>query len=185
LFLIKNEKMKKILIALICLVFIKAGLNAQATFDTCQYANRFNGEWMYANGNDTIRVFLRAQRNYYTEFKTVQDMILGWHEYKQGNTIIESTYPNRFMTIYNVDTLTYNSVSIGLKSLGAHCNSGIMTASGTITDYLQDKQGKIVTVTLNAAGNVITWKQWHKANNGMFGRPSGMTLPSEFILLKQ
>ncbi len=177
--------MKKILIALICFVFIRTELKAQTSFDTCQYANRFNGEWMYANGNDTIRVFLRVQRNYYSEFKTVQDIIFGWHEYKQGNTILESTYQNRFMTISNVDTLTDNSVSIGLKSLGAHCNSGIMTASGTITDYLQDKQGKIVTVTLNAAGNVITWKQRHAANNGMFGRPNGMTLPSEFILIKQ
>jgi hypothetical protein len=115
----------------------------------------------------------------------VQDMIHGWHEYKQGNTIIESTYPNRLMAITNVDTITNNSLSIGLKSLGNHCNPNIMIASGTITDYLNDKQGKFVTATLDASGTIITWKQNHMASNGMFGRPIGMTLPSEFTLIKQ
>jgi hypothetical protein len=177
--------MKKILFIAISLLVFKSNLKAQTSFDTCQYIHRFNGEWMYASGSDTIRIFLRVQRDYYTDFKAVEDVIYGWHEYKQGNTIIESTYPNRFMTISNVDTITKTSFSIGLKSLGLHCNAGVMTASGSINDYLNGNQAKMVVATLDATGTIITWKQWHAASNGMFGRPSGMTLPADFTLIKQ
>ena len=182
----KLNEMKKILISLICVILIKSDLKAQiTTFDTCQYIYQFNGEWMYANGNDTIRIFLRAQRNIYTDFNSLEDRVFGWHEYKQGNTIIESTYQNRFMAIPNVDTITNDSFSIWLKSTGSHCNSNLISASGTITDYLQAKEGKSVTVTLDATGTIMTWEQRHGEGYGLISGATGMTLPRLFTLIKQ
>ncbi len=179
--------MKKILISLICIILIKSDLKAQvATFDTCQYISQFAGEWMYASGNDTIRVFLKPQRNIYTEHNSLEDRIFGWHEYKQGNTIIESTYPNRFMTISNVDTISKNSFSIWLKmGTDVDCAAIPRKASGSITDYLQAKETKIVTVTLDATGTIMTWKQRHSEGFGFLTGATGMTLPKEFTLIKQ
>ncbi|MBS1759118.1 MAG: hypothetical protein JST23_03260 [Bacteroidetes bacterium] len=161
-------------------------MHAQAEFDTCHNVHRFEGEWLYANGNDTIRIYLRTQRDYYPDYDKIEDRIFGWHEYKQGNTVIESVYSNRFMTISDVDTITEKSVSIGLGiASGAACENLPYIARGAINDYLQGNQGKIVKATLNAAGNQLTWEQWNKSDAGMFGQTYGMTLPREFILIKQ
>lgn len=178
--------MKKILIAFTCFILIKSDLKAQiTTFDTCQYIHLFAGEWMYANGNDTIRVFLRPQRNIYTEHNSLEDRIFGWHEYKQGNTTVESIYQNRFMTISNVDTISKNSFSIGLKSTGTHCSPSLISASGSIRDYLQANETKIVTITLDASGTIMTWNQRDREGYGFLTGATGMTLPRQFTLIKK
>lgn len=179
--------MKKMLTAIVFYFTFQSTVSAQiTTFDTCQYIHQFNGEWLYANGNDTIRVFLRAQRNTYTGLHSLEDRLFGWHEYKQSNTVIESTYANRYMTISNVDTITKRSFSIWLKmGTDNDCNGIPRTAGGTIRDYLQANETKIVTVKLDATGTIMTWEQRHSEGFGVFTGATGMTLPKEFILIKQ
>jgi hypothetical protein len=175
-----------LLVAAICIS--KSGKSQTVRFDTCQLANQFNGEWMYSNGNDTIRIYLRAQRNFYSESHSFDDRIFGWHEFKQGNVIVESIYSNRFMQLTPtvVDTITKDSFSIWLKmGNGVDCNSNPLKAFGALTDYLQAKETKQVTATLNSSGTEMTWRQTHSEGYGVFTGATGMTLPSEFILIRQ
>ncbi len=178
--------MKKILLALFLFLQIAIEANSQVKFDTCSYISKFEGTWQYNNGTDTIKVYLRANRSYYPDFNSISDRLYGWHEYKQGNVVIESTWQNRFMSLANADTITRNSSSILLgMGTGADCSDTARWAMGKITDYLQGKEAKIVTVTLNASGNLMTWQQRHSATIALVTGPIGMTLPREFILVKQ
>ncbi|MCP9750696.1 DUF6705 family protein [Ferruginibacter sp. HRS2-29] len=177
--------MKKALIFILIFFIGAFKIQAQVKFDTCQYIVKFAGEWRYANGIDTIRVYLRPIRAFDTDFQGVQDVLYGWHEYKKGNIIIESVYQNRFMPV-NVDTITIRSFSIGLKmGSGLDCNSSSRTASGAINDYLQANETKVVTITLDPTGTIMTWKQRHSEGYGVFTGATGMTLPREFVLFKQ
>lgn len=155
--------------------------------DTCRYLQQLAGEWRYTNGNDTIRICLRYARYLNTSFNTMDDVLFGWHEYKQGNTVIESIYQNRFMNMSRPDTFSNNSVSIGITmgSEPEYCNDTIKKAYGVITDYSQAKEPKYITVTLNATGTIMTWKQRDAEGYGQFTGATGMTLPREFILTKQ
>jgi hypothetical protein len=176
--------MKRLLLGILSII-IFSNIVGQVKYDTCQYIHQFEGEWMNVTGTDTIRVYLRAQRDYYPAFNSIDDAIFGWHEYKQGNTIIESTYENRFMPII-ADTITKRSVSIGLMMRsGVDCNATNKSASGVICDYLQSNEPKIVTVTLDSTGRIMTWRQRHSMGYGQFTGAYGMTLPKEFVLIKQ
>jgi hypothetical protein len=176
--------MKKIFIIIFGLLVINKRVVAQ-DYDTCQLIHQFEGEWIYASGNDTIKIYLRAQRDYYSLDNTTRDVLYGWHEYKQGNTIIESVYQNRFMPI-NIDTMTKRSCSIGLMmGRGTNCNTNDKSASGSICDYHQANETKIVDVHLDVTGNFIIWKQRNSEGYGVFTGAYGMALPKEFILRKQ
>ena len=182
----KRREMKKAIFIILIALAGRNPVNAQMKYDTCQYVHQFEGEWRYANGLDTIRVYLRVNRSYYPQLNNTVDELFGWHEFKQGNTIVESTYPNRFMSLTNPDTISKNSVSIGLRMRsGDDCNPTFKTAYGSITDYLQARETKIVTVTLDASGTVMTWRQRHSEGYGVFTGATGMTLPKEFVLIKQ
>lgn len=181
----KTQVVKKFLIASICFIVLCQQLPAQVKYDTCQYVHQFDGEWMYTNERDTIRVCLRAHRAFDAELNSIDDVIYGWHEYKRGDSVIESTYQNRFMPI-DVDTITKRSVSIGLMMLsGEGCVPGNRRASGSINDYLNANETKIVTVNLDITRTIMTLHQRHSAGYGVFTGATGMTLPQEFILVKQ
>lgn len=180
-----QNNMKRITTILFFVIVLNNTSNAQMKYDTCQYVHQFDGEWRYTNGSDTIRIYLRAQRDYYSIIKSTEDRIFGWHEYKQGNNVIESIYSNRFMTISNVDTITKRSFSIWLKmGNGTECSATNKTAMGGIRDYLHGNEGKDVTVTLDATGTIMTWKQTQEGV-GVKSGIVGMTLPRQFILVKQ
>lgn len=177
--------MRKGALFLITIMSIGFEGSAQVKYDTCQNIHQFEGEWVYANGSDTIRVFLRHTRYLVSDFNSIDDVLFGWHEYKQGNTVVESIYPNRFMSLANPDTITKRSFSIGLMMGELDCNANIKRASGSIRDYLQGNETKIVTITLDATGTVMTWRQRHSEGYGVFTGATGMTLPKEFVLIKQ
>ena len=90
--------MKNIII--ITLIFLSNSIKAQSSI--CPTLNSFVGEWRYVNGQDTIRIYLRTGD--YTILtdgvrNTSIAMLFGWHEFKSGNTIIESNYTNGNMTL--------------------------------------------------------------------------------------
>jgi hypothetical protein len=53
------------LITFLVLTLIATETRAQVEYDTCQNIHRFEGEWRYTNGSDTIRVYLRVHREFY------------------------------------------------------------------------------------------------------------------------
>lgn len=177
--------MKKVLIFIIAILFF-TNANAQNSttrYDTCQYISQFAGEWMYVNSLDTIRICLRYKRDYSTKFNHLSDKLYGWVEYKQGNTIIESTYQNKNMSLpYDADSAPGNTTSILIAPYNCW-TYGIL--EGSITDYNQAKENHTVKATFNATNTELIWRQrfseWHGAVSGAHG----MTLPRDFVLQRQ
>lgn len=181
--------MKKIFILLIVSFLSIQGIaqNNYTTYDTCQYLNQYQAEWMYANNQDTIRIYLRAHRDYSSPLNWVGDKLYGWLEYKSGNTIIESTYAHRNDPLPYLTEST-DSMNVNLKSLSLMlkgCDNNSPTLMGTIIDHLQSNEIHVVTAKLDATKTVMTWEQHHREGYGFGTGATGMTLPKQFILIKQ
>lgn len=170
--------MKKIQVILITFL-VALNLSAQSTeYDTCQLLKQFEGVWQYSNGIDTINLYLRLHRDPYLHY--VNDRLWGWHEYKQGNNVIESNYQLRFMSLpaSSVDSF---SCRLSLQ----YCLINSDTLRGSITDYNQAKELHQVTAIVNPARTQMIWTQKHSEWYGAFTGATGMTLPKRFVLTKQ
>ena len=65
------------------------------------------------------------------------------------------------------------------------CSPTQDTLTGTITDYNQANESHQVKAILNAARTQMTWKLEHREWYGAWTGAYGMTLPKQFILVKQ
>ena len=174
--------MKKIIVILSSIILTST---ARAQSAICPALQSFTGEWLYVNGQDTIRIYLRL--NDYTISSggvTTIAKLWGWHEFKQGNSIVESNYSNRFIILpTHTNNAVASSSSISLQM--PECDLTKNKLIGFITDLSQCNEIKIVSIIFNSAKNQLKWKQRDREG---FGYPSGckgMTLPREFILIKQ
>ena len=167
------------------IIFVCLSAMANAQSNLCPTINSFTGEWRYVNGQDTIRIYLRS--NDYTitgNGNTTIAKLWGWHEYKQGNVIIESNYSNRFMTLpTNSDDVVENSYSISLQMY--QCDISRHRLKGFIDDITQCYESKDVTIIFNSTQTSLSWKQIHPTGFGFKTGCKGMTLPGDFVLTRQ
>ncbi len=178
-------------------------INAQVTappyFDTCQYLRPLEGEWVNINGNDTIRIYLRFHRNFYSDqdtFNSTIDELWGWIEYKQGNTIVVSDYANRLATLpYNLDNLTPGLRCIILSAgIGGHrilpqgyipCTNPIINLTGFFFDSIRCNSDKTIMATVNIQGTQMTWQLYQPTALLDSVWCTGFTIPRHFTLIKQ
>lgn len=151
------------------------------TYDTSECLKQYEGNWMYINGLDTIRVALRYNR---TEINPglIKDELYGWHEYKVGNTIIESKYKNRFMNLFSIQ----DSINVELTSLYvSHKFMSPFPACDTLDGYVHsfkpNNDFKPIRLVLDATKNHIAWYR----NGGSSFPPFVQSIPNVFILTKQ
>jgi hypothetical protein len=167
------------------LLILNISLKAQTTttdYDTCSNLQQYAGEWKYVNGLDTIKVFLKYQRTFNINLDWISDRLWGWHDFKNGNQIIESNYSNRFFTIpYVTDDVTSQQFSIRLRL--KNCSNTENSINGFITDYHKGSNMHRIYATLNAAKTQMTWhiEELGGLNKQFFG----ITLPPDFVLIKQ
>lgn len=177
-----NMKHIKILIILICCFNIHQKIEAQAptqgSYITNNTMGAFHGTWQWTNGADTVKLHL-ATKKVYINFNGgfFWDNLVGWHLYKRGNTIIESS----IQYINNIESRTFLGGNEG-QSNNNRCE-------GTFTDITKNKYGEL-TLTLNTAQNQLTWKL--DVSPGLKARTSnqppyisGFTLPENMVLTKQ
>ena len=179
--------MKKILLyAAFLAIAFTAKAQTNTKYDTCNTLHQYEGEWRYVNGQDTIRIYLRVNRTFdNSSYNYISDDLWGWHEYKKGNKIIESDYQHRFMQLaYSSDTM-FDSSSITLCQKRRACSSLFVDLTGFIKDYNQARQTKNVTAKFNSSGTTMTWHQEHAEGYGFGNGKTGMTLPKNFVLIKQ
>ena len=181
---------KSILVFLFFLFNVKSFGQSTTEYDTCNYLQQFEGEWKYANGTDTLKVYLRFHRRTFTtetERTLIKDCLIGWHEYKQGNKIIESDYQYRFIALPTNISDIYDkySVMINFNIVLNPCSKNAKKLHGVIKDYLQANQDKEVFAALNETNTRMTCKLWHGEWFGHGNGMVGMTLPSNFVLVKQ
>lgn len=185
--------MKKILIISILILTktISIGQTSVTTYDTCQYLQQFEGEWKYSQGADTLKIYLKYHRRTISTNNNqdiyVKDCLIGWHEYKQGNMIIETDYPNRFITLPADISTIYNDFSIDLSfdKLLNSCDQNSKKLIGYIKDITQASQQKDVFATLNSSNTNMTVKIWHGEWYGHGNGLVGITLPTNIVLIKQ
>lgn len=184
--------MKKITIAIISILLTvnASAQNSQTEYDTCSALQVHQGEWVYAQGQDTIRIYLRYHRSYDPDFNFVSDRLWGWHEYKRGNQIIQSNYQHRFMSLTYIDNMDFYKSSISLRfnpiDDAPNNERGHM---GSITDSEFDyNTHAVITTITNTAGVIkMNWRQYFEERGGgdFNSKPFTMTLPLTFILTKQ
>jgi len=175
--------MKSIILCLSLLVFGFMGYG-QTNYDTCNNLQKYAGEWRYTNGQDTIRIYLRTSRVTDQTYNVVQDRLWGWHEYKKGNTVVQTDYAHRFMTLNSNAEVMLDSTSIALKQF-RNCSNSYINLTGLIVDYNKGSQAKNVTASFNSLGTEMLWKQTNGEGQGAINGIYGMTLPKEFLLIKQ
>jgi hypothetical protein len=176
----------KYIIVLLSITLYNSNLKAQTiSYDTCANLQQYEGEWQYVNGQDTIRIYLKAKRTLSQESQTISDNLWGWHQYKQGSTIIESNYQNRFINLpYNSDEIIDNNLcSISLQPYRRNISSNKLI--GNIDDLTVVDEYHTVVAKLSNNNTVISWKQNHREGFGVFTGGTGMTLPKAFTLIKQ
>lgn len=176
--------MKKFLFIIVgTLLYLNS--NSQTKYDTCQYLSKFEGNWKYVNGSDTIRITLRKHRIQYQIPDNgpvyIIDRLVGWHEYKRGINVIESNYSFRNMQLPLDDFPHGDSASVFLSFIIDECSDTTHKVIGGITDYTHAYELKHVWANLSSDGNTLYWKQEHQE---MF-TPTGMTLPKQFALIRQ
>ncbi|MCC7378375.1 MAG: hypothetical protein IT255_03350 [Chitinophagaceae bacterium] len=152
-------------------------LPSPGSYMTNNTMGAFHGTWQWVSGSDTVKLFLNTQKvwiDYAGGFYL--DCLVGWHLYKKGNTVIESSYSN----INNGNTYTF---------MGGNENGPINKAEGALNDLTKHKEGDL-TLTLNAANNELTWKLVNA--EGVHIRRSTdppfdytFTLPKNMVLTKQ
>ena len=176
----------KLTLLIIAVCFITINSNAQTTlsYDTCQRLGQFQGEWRYVNNSDTIRVYLKLHRGYYENFRFIADGLLGWLEYKKGNIVIISTYANKAMILpYNNPRGSDAEISqTPLRISFMKCSDPANIITGSFLDPAQGGRLKDIRGSINAAGTQMSWRLHHI---GIFQGEAIMTLPEQFILIKQ
>jgi hypothetical protein len=139
--------------------------------------SRFHGNWQWVSGTDTVQLIIATKKVYYPiSGGFYMDRLVGWHIYKQGRTIVESS----IQYSGNVNLRTFlggNSVQNPNKIENA-----------PFRDITKNKDVELF-LTLNAAQNQLTWRL--APSRGMrvglpgdFIPPPGFTLPRNLILTK-
>ncbi|MFC4263888.1 DUF6705 family protein [Ferruginibacter yonginensis] len=186
--------MKKILL-ITSFITINYSVTAQTAidyteYDTCNLLQQYAGDWLYTNGADTIKIYLKAHRGKYMQPTYIFDALWGFIEYKHGNTIVVSDYANRFITIpflLKDWPLVYRTLSIRFRN----CNTAETNLFGRLRYRLAGDQLYNVKVTLSNNGTVMQWHQEFQQTDNQdltipWNRPTGANaMPMDFILIKQ
>lgn len=180
--------MKKIFLKIAFLFFVSCSAKAQTgSIYNCPYLKQYEGEWRYVNGIDTIKVYFRVHRTHDIETNNISDDLIGWHEYKHGNTLIESNYQNRFETLYyEMDAQLTHWPSASIHIWMVNCgNEHSYRMEGIMADLTLGPQwSNGFNITIDPSRTMLTWKMWPE-HRLMASDPDYMTLPSDFVLVKQ
>jgi hypothetical protein len=138
---------------------------------------RFHGNWQWVSGADTVQLYLATQKVYYPiSGGFYMDRLVGWHIYKKGRIIVESS----IQYSGNVNLRTF------LGGNSAQNPNKINNAS--FKDITKNKYVELF-LTLNAAQNQLTWRLAPSEGMRVYGPgqtvpPPGFTLPRNLVLTK-
>jgi hypothetical protein len=173
--------MKKVKIAVFVALFCLSKVHAQSIslpkegdIILNNSLNNFIGTWRWVNGIDTITIKLKKELVLIPSFNFKWTVITGCHEYKQGNTFIES----------NLQYFGY-AYSAGYASIFADNDRGASgnIVDGNITDLSKGKKIHSIKMVFNSSLTEMTFTISH--TEGMkYNEIPGMTLPSNLTFIK-
>jgi hypothetical protein len=174
-------KKNKIIVTLLLCTLIgqnsKAQGPPQGSYITNTTMTPFHGNWQWVSGTDTVQLYL-ATKKVYCDINGgfYWDLLVGWHIYKQGRTIVESSI--QYSGNINLSTfLGGNTTELPDKIENA-----------TLKDITKNKDVEL-NLTLNAAQNQLTWRLepirgMRAYAQGHTVPPPGFTLPENIVLTK-
>jgi len=161
----------------VCKTNAQVVIPTAGSYQTNTTMGAFHGTWQWVNGTDTVKIYLYTKKVFSPlHGGYFDDCLIGWHIYKKGNTVIESSYSG----INNVDSRTF---------LGSNLNEPSGVVEGIFKDLTKHKEGEL-TLTLNTAGNQLTWKLVNVSGLSI-RKPTdppyepNFTLPKNMVLTKQ
>lgn len=105
----------------------------------------FHGTWRWVQGFDTVRIFLDTKGVFFDSNGGYHsDMLIGWHIYKRGNSIVESSFSS--INIVNGSTI-----------MGSNESNTSNVVAGYFEDLSKRRAGEI-KLTLDATATQITWE---------------------------
>ena len=180
--------MKQIIIFLQLFMIVNINSIAQKpqenTTYTDNYLNKFEGNWIWKSGSDTVRLKLKKLLIKISMFNnSYWENLLGCHEYIQNGVVIENT-----MNQY--DSLQYYLPPKGIGSLYLYHleNDDTSLIKGTIKDISKHKGNQIDLTYLGGNPAQIRMQLSLKgAKVSLPGKPyiPGITLPTDIILTKE
>jgi hypothetical protein len=142
---------------------IAAQIPAAGSYTRDTTMRRFHGTWQWVSGTDTVQLYLATQKVYFPiSGGFYMDCLVGWHIYKQGRTIVESSIQHSG----NVNLRTF---------LGASSDQNPdQIENATLKDITKNKDVEL-NLTLNAAQNQLIWRL--APIRGMRAYAQGHTVP--------
>jgi hypothetical protein len=169
-------------ILLVILIVISKNNIAQyitpGSYEINNTLSRFEGSWLWNNGTDTVWLNMQKQKVHFSDVPFDQDVLVGWHKYKKGNTIIESNYTN--IGIQYTPSTRLNSSIFGSNAPATDSN----LFEGTINDISKNKAISL-TLTLNSAQNQLIWKTENIPGTTYGNFDYSFTLPTLMTFIKQ
>ncbi|CAN5746921.1 hypothetical protein BH11BAC4_BH11BAC4_01730 [soil metagenome] len=137
----------------------------------------FHGTWQWVSGTDTVKIFLTTKKVHIQEDNYDVDLLVGWHIYKKGSVVVESSYQH-------IDNVNYRSIT--LWDDGTAYSTKLQ---GGINDLTKYPKYNMLYVTLNSAHTQLTWRctEWggRVYSAGETVPAAGVTLPRNMVLVKQ
>ncbi len=170
-----NRKISISIMLSIFTLIVKAQIPTPGGYITNTTMAPFHGIWQWTSGLDTVKIYLATRKitidNYYA------DVLVGWHSYKKGNTVVESSLGNT--NILGTQTIyLWNSNQYGDPRV-----------EGTIRDLSKASKVNILYLTINPAQSQLVWEctesEGHIYPSSMPIPPAGITLPRNMVLQKQ
>jgi hypothetical protein len=142
---------------------------------------KFAGTWRSVNGADTVTVLLKkvsspCGKSYNNCFI---EKLIGYHEYKRGNTIVESS-----MHLQNITPSIGNQTLIDWGYLLTNGQIDYNKFEFSFYDISKDRKHFSVIMTINAAQNQLTWLLKVGRNMHRKNLPAGATFPRNMIFNK-
>ena len=111
--------------------------------------DKFIGTWVWSNGTETLTLVLKKE-NILLPFleNSRSDMIIGFHKFEQGNTIVESS-----ISYVNTNYSDNHSTITGVNVVGVDNPNELICS---ITNIAKNKSGDLKLV-INSSLNQLTW----------------------------
>ncbi len=139
---------------------------------------KFVGTWQWVSGIDTIKIVLKKEHismeNVILNCNCGDDAIIGFHMYKKGNAIVESS-----IQYANTSYTAKKSTIIGRTS-----NVEDIKLNAWLTDITKNKS-VVLKLTLNTDRTILTWHTDVIEGVKIGPYNPGFTLPRDIILTKQ
>lgn len=175
--------MKKVITTVIicvslCSMLRAQNIPAQGSYITDNTMGAFHGTWQWVSGTDTVKIYLITQKVYIdVNGGFYHDCIVGWHLYKKGNQVIESSF-----------NFINTPRSNGQNTILAWSSDSGAGLEGSLKDITRNKDCDL-KLTLNAAQNKLTWysargEGLHIVPDGKPIPPRGLTLPTQMVFTK-